>query len=220
MSFYIFHRRRVCLVDHVDLSCSLYSWWEGFGSSSVATLPLSFNCGFISTSACESSTGICSWGCPRGLGSSPMRARYRGGAAAWVAGVLAAPGTQGSWQLGKQEIQCSRRVWRPVLANAFYYSCLETFLSDREAWQATVHRVAKNWTWPSDPMCIDSKPFLPLAALPQWELSVKVVQLLALWGSWKCLVWKDMHCLCCRSYDPIRVVFWASCSWQSEALCG
>ena len=56
MSFYIFHRHRVCLVDHVDLICSLYSWWEGFGSSSLATLTLGFNYGFISTSACGSST--------------------------------------------------------------------------------------------------------------------------------------------------------------------
>jgi len=31
VSFYIFHRHRVCLVDSVDLICSLYSWWEGFG---------------------------------------------------------------------------------------------------------------------------------------------------------------------------------------------
>ena len=52
MSFYIFHQHRVYLVDHVDLICSLYSWWEGFGSSSLATLPLGFNCGFISTSSC------------------------------------------------------------------------------------------------------------------------------------------------------------------------
>ena len=52
MAFYIFHRHRVCLVDRVDLICSLYSWWEGFGSSSLATLPLGFNCGFISTSGC------------------------------------------------------------------------------------------------------------------------------------------------------------------------
>ena len=37
MSFYIFHRHR--LPSCVDLSCSLYSWWEGFGSSSLATLP-------------------------------------------------------------------------------------------------------------------------------------------------------------------------------------
>ena len=53
MTFYIFHRHRVCLVDHVDLICSLYSWWEGFGASPLATLPLGFNCGFISTSTCE-----------------------------------------------------------------------------------------------------------------------------------------------------------------------
>ena len=58
MSFYIFHRHRVCLVDHVDLICSLFSWWEGFGSSSLATLPLGFNYGFISTSA---------WGHPLGF---------------------------------------------------------------------------------------------------------------------------------------------------------
>ena len=52
MSFYIFHGPRVCLVDCLDLISSLYSWWEGFRSSSLATLPLGFNCGFISTSAC------------------------------------------------------------------------------------------------------------------------------------------------------------------------
>ena len=35
MIFYIFHRHRVCLVDHVDLICILYKWWEGLGSSLV-----------------------------------------------------------------------------------------------------------------------------------------------------------------------------------------
>ena len=59
VTFYIFHRHRVCLVDHVDLICSLYSWWEGFGSSSLATLPLGFSCGFISTSTCGSSAEVC-----------------------------------------------------------------------------------------------------------------------------------------------------------------
>ena len=48
MSFYIFHRHSVCLVDHVDSICSLYSGWEDFGSSSLATLPLGFSCAFIS----------------------------------------------------------------------------------------------------------------------------------------------------------------------------
>ena len=52
MSFYIFHGHGVCLVDRLDLISSLYSWWEGLGSSSLDTLPLGFSCGFISTSAC------------------------------------------------------------------------------------------------------------------------------------------------------------------------
>ena len=47
MIFYVFHRHKVCLFDHVGLTCSLYSWWEGFGSSSLATLPLCFNCGLL-----------------------------------------------------------------------------------------------------------------------------------------------------------------------------
>ena len=42
-----------------------------------------------------------------GLGFAPVRARCGGGAAAWVAGVLAAPGTQGSWRLGQQEMATS-----------------------------------------------------------------------------------------------------------------
>ena len=55
----------------------------------------------------------------------PLRARRGGGAAAWIAGVLAAPGTQESWQLGQQEIKCSRRVWQQVLANTLQHSYLE-----------------------------------------------------------------------------------------------
>ena len=64
-----------------------------FLSSSLATVPLGFNCGFISTSACESSTGVCSWGCPGGFESVPVRTR---------------------WWLGQQEIWCSRRTWKPT----------------------------------------------------------------------------------------------------------
>ena len=130
--FYIFHRQRICLVGHVDLICSLYSWWECFGSYSLEIPPLGFNCGFISTSACGLSTGVCSCGFPGGVGSAPVRARCGGGAAAWVAGILAAAGTQGSWRLGQQEIQCSRRVWHPVSTNTLQYFCLENPVSDRE----------------------------------------------------------------------------------------
>ena len=60
MSFYIFREHIVCLIDHVDLICSLYSLWESFGFSSLATLPLGFNCGFISTSGYGLYTGVCS----------------------------------------------------------------------------------------------------------------------------------------------------------------
>ena len=52
MDFYIFHRHRVCLADRVYLICSLYSCWECFAFSSLATLPLGFSCDFISTSTC------------------------------------------------------------------------------------------------------------------------------------------------------------------------
>ena len=46
----------------------------------------------------------CSWVCPGGLGFAPVRARCGDGTAAWVTGILAVPGTQGSWRLGQQEI--------------------------------------------------------------------------------------------------------------------
>ena len=59
MTFYIFQRHRICLVDHMDLLCSIYSCWGGFGSSSLATLLLGFNCGFISWT-CGSYNGVCS----------------------------------------------------------------------------------------------------------------------------------------------------------------
>ena len=156
VTFYLFHRHRVRLVGPVDLIFSMFSWWEGFGSSSLATLPLGFNCGFISTSACGSSPGVCSWGCPGGLGYAPGRARCGGGVAAWVSGVLAALATQGSWQLRKQEIQRSGWVWQPVLANLL--QCLQN-PPDREAGQATAHRGAKNWTQPKRPACVDARLF-------------------------------------------------------------
>ena len=51
-------------------------------------------------------------GCPLGFAPEaaledlvcPCEAKCGSGEAAWVTGVLAAPGTQGSWQLGQQEI--------------------------------------------------------------------------------------------------------------------
>ena len=220
MIFYIFHRHRVRLVDCVDLIWNFYSWWEGFGSSSLAILHLDCNCSFISTSACGLSTAICSWGCPGGLRSAPVRARCGGGAAAWVTGVLAAPGTQRSWWLGQQEIQCSRRIWKPVLANTAQHFCLE----NPPPWQRSLkgqstrsQRVRHDWR---NPVHIEARLFLPMATLPQWELSMKMAQLLGLWGPWLHQVCKDMDCLLHRSYGLIRVFFWTSCHWRSEGFFG
>ena len=146
IAFYIFHRHRVCVVELVDLICNLYSRWEGFWSSSLATLPLDFNCDFISTSTCELSTGVCSSACPGGLGSAPVKARWGGGAAAWLTGILAALDTQGSWWLWQQEINAleghGNQSW-PICSSILTW---RTPVPDREAWQATAYRVAESDT--------------------------------------------------------------------------
>ena len=59
----------------------------------------------------------------------------------------------------------------------------------------------------SDPVPIDARRFLHVAALPQCELSMKVVQVLGLWGPWWCQVCRDTDCLLGRTYDLIRVFF-------------
>ena len=94
MSFYIFHRRSLPSLSfgfNLRLVQLVGRFWVFFLSHTA----LGFNCGFISTSACGLSTGVCSRGCPEGLGFVHVKVRCGGGAAAWVAGVLATPGTQG-----------------------------------------------------------------------------------------------------------------------------
>ena len=159
-------------------------------------------------------TGVCFWAYSGGLGFALVRAKCRGGSAAWVARVLAAPGTQ-SWQLGQQS---SKRVWQPVLANMLQYSYLEN--PNREAYQATVYRVTKSWIcmkWSCLHRCKTFFFFWPVAALPQWELSVKVAQLagtLAAPSMWR-------HGLPpLQEVWPSQSLFQASCSWCSEGLFG
>ena len=100
VTFYIFHRQRLpnwlC-----GFNLLLVQVVGRFGAFFLSHTALGFNCGFISTSAWGLSTGDCSWGCPGGLGFATVRARCGSGAAAWITGVLAAPGIQGSWWLGK-----------------------------------------------------------------------------------------------------------------------
>ena len=96
--------------------------------------------------------------------------------------VLAAPGTQESWWLGQQEIQCSRGAWQPVLANRLQYPCLE----NSPPWQKSLaghslqgHRVRHDR---SDPVSIDARLIFCL-----WQLCPS--------ESW---VWRWRSCLACR----------------------
>ena len=92
---------------------------------------------------------------------------------------------------------------------------------DRKAWQATGHRVAKSWTQPKHPVCIDARLFFwPEAALPHLGLSVKVGQLLDLQAPWWRQVCRDTDYLHHRSYGSIRVFIRASYSWRLEGLFG
>jgi len=100
--------------------------------------------------------GFSSWGCPGGLGSLPVRVRCGSGTVAWVAWVLVTQGTQRGWWLGQQEIQCSRRVWQPIMASMLQYSCLENPLRP-----ATVYQVAKSRTELKPPYVHKHMMFFP-----------------------------------------------------------
>ena len=103
---------------------------------------------------------------PWRLGFAPVRARCGGGAASWDSGVLAAPGTQGGWWPGQQEIECSRRVWKPVLANTLQYSCLESppIRKPGRAQSTRSQRIGHNW---SDPV---KKAMAPHSSTLAWKM--------------------------------------------------
>ena len=155
MSFYIFHRHRVCLMD-LHLAQLVGRLWVFFLSHTAPGFHLWFYF--------HLSMWMVHWslllGLPWRIGFAPVRARCGGGAAAWVAEVLAVPGTEGSWQLRKKEIQCSKGAWQPVLANTLQYS----YLDNTSSWQrkhgsplsAGSKRVGHNQ---SNPVCINAKCF-------------------------------------------------------------
>ena len=108
MAFYIFHTHRVCLVEcgfNLQPVQLVRRFWVFF----LSRIAPGFQFWFYS----HLCMGVVHWGLllslPWGAWIAPVRARGGGGAAAWVAGVLAAPGPQGGWRLGQQEMQCSRR---------------------------------------------------------------------------------------------------------------
>ena len=147
MTFYIFHWHRV-LVDCVNLICSLYSWWESFGSSSLATLPLGFNCGFISTSTCGSSTGFATEAALEDLclplwGPGMEVVQLLGSQWFWQHQVLRVVGGWGSRKYSALE-GYDNQYW-PMPSSILAWRIP---LPGREAWQATVYKTAKSRTWP------------------------------------------------------------------------
>ena len=111
--------------------------------------------------------------------------------------------------------------WRSFLYSSVY-SChlfLKSSASVRSiSFLATVYRITKSWTLPKRHCTHRCKTLLPVAALPQWELSMKMAQLLGFQGPRGCQM--SMDCFRCRSFGHIRVFFWPSCSWQSESHFG
>ena len=145
MTFYIFHRHRICLVDHVDLICSCTAAGKVLDLLpqphcpwvSIVILFPPLHVGRLLRFAPEAAPE--DWVCS-------CEGQCRGGATTWAAGVLAAPGTQGGWELGRQEIQCSEgdgnQYW-PVRSSVL---SRRNPLPNREAWKTTVYRVTERWT--------------------------------------------------------------------------
>ena len=115
--------------------------------------------------------------------------------------------------------------WPLLVAIPFLEHCISCYPSRQPPWVPGAARTpATQVAAPPRHLALTganpSPPEQPAAALPQWELSVKMVQLLGLQGPWWCQVFRDINCLHVRSYGPIRVFFQASCSWRSEGLFG
>ena len=79
-----------------------------------------------------------------------------------------------------------------------------------------LQRVGHYW---SNPMCIEARLFF-FACGSSGPVRVEHKGGTAAWlaGIRAVPSCRDMDCLRCRSYGPIRVFFHASCSWQSEGL--
>ena len=158
----------------------------------------------------------------------PWEGQGGGSAAAWVAGVLAAPGTQGLWWLRQQEIQCSRRVWQPVLGKKLQYSCLE----NASPWQRSLAGDSLQCCKESDTHTKKSQ------TQPKWPCAHRRNNFFCLWWlcpseswAWSCLACEDPGSTKCAgtwtASAEVMVLsesffFFSldSCSWQLEGLFG
>ena len=93
----------------------------------------------------------------------------------------------------------------------------KTTLPDREAWQATVYRVTKSWTLLKQSCTHRHKTSFACGSSAPVRVEHKGEH-----EACGCLHHECRYtdCLHCRNYSPIKVFFWASCSWRSEGIFG
>ena len=110
--------------------------------------------------------GVCSWGCPGGLGFAPVRARWVSGAPAL--GRRGSGSTSYSGELAARAAGniVLRRVWWPVLANTLQYVAWRNPLTDKPGRpQSTrLQRVGHDQ---SDPTHIDTRLLCLLQLCPR-----------------------------------------------------
>ena len=142
--------------------------------------------------------------------------------------VLQLLGLQGFWQhqvlkgvggWDNRKYSALRRVWQPVLANTLQYSYLEN-PPDREAWQAIVHRVAKNWTLPKRPCTHRRKAFFGCGSSAPVRVGCEGDTAAWLAGTLVAPSVQGHGQPPPQELWPYRVFSRVSCSWRSEGLLG
>ena len=134
------------------------------------------------------------------------------------AGVLAAPGTQGSWRLDSRKYSASERYGNQYWPTHSSILAWRTPSLTEKPGRPQSNRVAK--TLPKQPCRHSCKtPFACGSSAPV-RAERELAQLLGLWGLRRCQACRDTDCLHCRRYGPIGVFLPASASWRSEGLFG
>ena len=156
---------------------------------------------------------------PLGLVSAPVRTRGGGDAAVWVAGALAAPGTQVSHWGGQQEIWGSYSVFQPLATLCQWILSMEVawMLGSQLPWQCWVHRGDSHYYHRRYDAIRAFSSLCQLCPSEDW-----------VWRWWNCLDCGDPDGpKCSRHWLPHLQQLWpyqslyqVSGSWQSEGLFG
>ncbi|XP_010829994.1 PREDICTED: complement factor H-related protein 3-like [Bison bison bison] len=121
----------------------------------LSRLPLDFTCGFISTCACESSTGVYSCGSTGRLECASGRTEYGGGAVAWIAGVLAVPETCSKYNITIENGFLSESASTYPLNKQTEYKCKSGYVTADGKTSGLITCLQNGWS--SQPVCINSQ---------------------------------------------------------------